>query len=359
MFIPASVPGSSKYGPNGLCNENIFSELDVPDTVKTSLADLGNFAVSKGTWSSYKTAKAWLAKCEACRGITFSWPMTVANVLVFVEWLVSVRKVKASTINVYLSGVRNAHIMKGLDPPVIRSEIVKLVLKGKHHKEISENATVDKVTRLPVTKAMLELLREEVKKLELVNADKLLVWAVMTLAWNGAFRINELLCKDETVFDPAFCLLAGEVVLTKNAAGNELLKVTVKCPKEDRKGKGAVIEVFEGRDQCCAVGAFKKWQKTAVLTRGSPLFRFKSGVPLTGRKLNSLLKCMLKDHICFSAGTVTAHSFRIGLASELAARGLSDDEIKQAGRWSSRVFEMYVKLPRVKRARVAKEICRL
>jgi hypothetical protein len=58
-------------------------------------------------------------------------------------------------------------------------------------------------------------------------------------------------------------------------------------------------------------------------------------------------------------GKFTTHSFRIGLASELARLGCTDEEIKEAGRWSSRAFESYIKLKRTKRGNAAQIIKKL
>lgn len=55
--------------------------------------------------------------------------MTIAKTLTFVDWLARVRKLKATTINSYLAGVRQLHVVRGLEPPLIRSGLVLLVLK--------------------------------------------------------------------------------------------------------------------------------------------------------------------------------------------------------------------------------------
>jgi hypothetical protein len=75
--------------------------------------------------------------------------------------------------------------------------------------------------------------------------------------------------------------------------------------------------------------------------------------------MNQYMGKLLGPYTDTDIGKFTTHSFRIGLATELARLGCSDEEIKQAGRWSSRVFERYVRLKRTKRAGVAKEIKKL
>ena len=42
----------------------------------------------------------------------------------------------------------------------------------------------------------------------------------------------------------------------------------------------------------------------------------------------------------------------------MAAIGYSDDDIKAVGRWSSRAFMEYIKLPRTQRAEIARKINR-
>ncbi len=49
----------------------------------------------------------------------------------------------------------------------------------------------------------------------------------------------------------------------------------------------------------------------------------------------------------------------IGIASMLGSAGFEDQEIMATGRWSSRVFERYLKLTRTKRAEVNKKIGKL
>jgi hypothetical protein len=58
-------------------------------------------------------------------------PVSEADTAIFVSWLIENRKVKAGTINGYLAGIRQMHVMKGVEPPQIRSSSRKLILKGK------------------------------------------------------------------------------------------------------------------------------------------------------------------------------------------------------------------------------------
>jgi hypothetical protein len=89
------------------------------------------------------------------------------------------------------------------------------------------------------------------------------------------------------------------------------------------------------------------------------MFRWENGANLTGAKLNSIMSKFLDPYTDKSIGSFNTHSFRIGLASMLGSLGFTDEEIKAAGRWSSRAFEAYMKLKRTKRAGVGRQICNI
>jgi hypothetical protein len=62
------------------------------------------------------------------------------------------------------------------------------------------------------------VLKERIRRWNTNRADKLMVWAVCTIAFAGAFRIHELLCRLESTFDPEFELLRSRFarVATRN-----------------------------------------------------------------------------------------------------------------------------------------------
>jgi hypothetical protein len=286
-------------------------------------------------------------------------PLSQDDIIEFIGWLIEERKVKAGTINSYLSGLRQLHILKGMEPPVMRSDLVKFLLKGKTNMDNIVSRTAEDSKRLPMTMNMMRLLKEEIRNWEVPIMQKLLFWSVATLAFHGAFRIHEILSKVESEFDPDFTLLT-ENVRSENrssVSGGKSIVVTLKCPKESKKGGAAVIvEIFETGGVLCPVKAFQKWESRAKPAAGFPLFREANGTPLTGVKLNKWLKDRLQTHVDYQKGKFTSHSFRSGLATTLGTLGYSTDDIKEAGRWSSNAYEVYMKLPRVKRAAVARKI---
>jgi len=108
------------------CAAELFQDLNLPEETARSLAALGNLGVSKTTWSTYRTAKVMLAKCETETRSDLSLPFNDRKTLIFVDWLVRVRNLRGATVNSYLSGVRQLHIVSNFDAPVIRTGLVKL-----------------------------------------------------------------------------------------------------------------------------------------------------------------------------------------------------------------------------------------
>jgi integrase len=325
---------------------------------RESLAELANFGIAKSTWSSYRTAERMLMKCQQETKTDFMLPISRDNVLVFIDWLVRVRNVRGSTINSYISGIRQLHISRGMEPPNIRDGFVNLVIKGKMNKDAVEKRSGSKRTRLPVTQNVMLLLKKLIRQWEKPIMEKLLIWCVCTLAFAGSFRIGEILCGREGQFDPDFTLLTEDVT-ERLSEGNRTLCVRLKCPKETKTAAPTIVDVFESKGQLCPVKAWSRWRERAKVQTGSPLFKLESGVPLTGRKLNNYLKILLEPYIDYNKGSITTHSFRAGIPSLLAAAGHETEDIKKVGRWSSNAVERYIKLERTKRASIAKKISEL
>jgi hypothetical protein len=315
--------------------------------------------VAKSTWSSYKSAKQMLLKCEKDTRNRMELPLKERDILIFIDYLARFRNLRGNTINCYLSGLRQLHVIAGLNPPVIRSGLVKLVLKGLTNRDNIASKTAHLSGRLPMTTNVMLLLKKLIQRLDLSAVDKALVWAVAAVAFAGAFRISEILCRTESTFDPDFDLLSNDVSFSTDKLGKVTAHFTLKCPKESKDSKVTTVDLFQNDGPLCPIAAIKLWTNGTIQKNNLPFFRFQDGTPLTGAKMNLLLDKTLGLYTDKSIGKFTTHSFRIGLASELGRLGYSDEQIKAAGRWSSRVFEAYIRLKRAKRSVVAKEISKM
>ena len=360
-FSPLARKGSTKYGNSGKCSETLFSGFKLSEGTMKVLTEAGNHGLARSTWSTYNTAERMLALCSSQRKKAMTFPLSEENLLEFVGWLMEVRKLKAGTINSYLSGIRQLHILKGMEPPQLRTSLVKFVLKGRKNLDNLEERKNETVKRLPITMAVMRLLKEKIRAWEATIMTKLLMWTVATIAFHGAFRIHELLCRTETEFDPDFALLTGDIKIKpgRDNKDDRILEIKIKCPKESKAGKAVILEIYETKGSLCPVKAFDRWESRTTKCIGLPLFREESGSILTGAKMNRWLKGRLEGHVDYTKGKFTSHSFRIGLATTMGTEGFCEADIKEAGRWSSNAYELYMKLPRVKRSSVAKAISKL
>jgi len=87
-------------------------------------------------------------------------------------------------VNNYLAGVRQAHITRGLEQPTLRSEMLNQVLKGQANQE-AVTTTTKRPGRAAMTVKLLKKLKLKIGQSHLEKTDKLLVWAVATLAFWG------------------------------------------------------------------------------------------------------------------------------------------------------------------------------
>jgi hypothetical protein len=337
----------------------MFSNSELPSEVAEALSIVGSYGLAKSTWSTYKTAERQLLQCQKETKAKMELPLSQSKILIFIDWLIRYRQVKSTTINSYLAGIRQLHIMKDIEPPNIRSAAVRMVLKGKKHIDGIQDRELTKPRRLPMTINLMKLLKAKIRTWDESNDMKLLTWTVCTAAFHGSFRIHEILTKESKTFDPDFTLLGQDVRLsegTVEAGGRRRLSFSLKSPKEDITGKTVIVDVYETFGATCPVKAFCKWAKQACIADRKPLFSSKSGKPLTGRVLNSNIKHLLEDHIDYGVGGVWSHSFRAGLPTLMAERGFAEEEIQVTGRWNSRAFEFYTKNPSTKREMISRRL---
>jgi len=337
-----------------------LDRLGLPRDVCQDLAHLGSHGLSKGTWSSYHTAVKMLETCCSEKRIPMSWPIEEKVILLFVHWLLKARRVGASTIEVYLAGIRAAHIVRGWPAPHIKSDLINLIVRGKKNIQAAEQRAQGDQGRQPVTPDILSLLKARLGTWDAPETDKRVVWAVATVCFHGAFRMGELLSKSERQFDPQYTLLEADVSTDPGytlGGCTGVVRFRIKSPKEDKKNRSLIVDVFGTGGNLCPVRAVQKWQAVKKVTcLDQPAFRLHSGAPLTPRKITAIMRERLRGYLGRAERYLSAHSFRIGLASMLASLGYSEEAIQAMGRWSSRAWLEYVRHPRTTRITVARTV---
>lgn len=350
------MAGVSKYGSDRMGQFQLH-QLDLPEEVKKDLSDAVSNSLAKSTWGSYKTAERLLATYCKENKIGFSLPVSHSVLLGFVHWLAYKKQLKAGTISSYLAGIKKLYVVNGIPEPNLRTDLVQMVLHGRKNIEAADRLRGNKQQRQPVTPDILLLLKNRLIHWQASTWDKVTSWTVATLLFHGALRGGELLSKSTEQFDPAFTLLRQDLklVVDKEKGGQAVLQVKLKAPKEDKDTKALIVDIFQSNTSICPVRAFAKWEKMSKGdSQDQPAFRLHTGIPLTPRRFNEILKERLSGYI--DDQKILAHSFRSGAASMMGCLGYSDKDVKAVGRWSSKAFETYIKLPRTKRIEVAKKL---
>jgi hypothetical protein len=351
MFSPAAKVGCVKYGEQGLKFGRKNTEVD--DQVWQELGKIAEHSLAKKTWNTYNTAERMLARFHKEKGMPLELPVSEKATLEFVHWLIFERNLSAASIGGYLAGVKKLHTVKGLPEPILRSSLVKMVLEGKKNLEASGGQKGDK--RQAVSPAVMGLLKIRIHQWNESMENKLMVWAVCSLLFHGAFRGAELLVRNSGTFDPDYSTLREDICMVIDGTEKRVVQVRVKAPKESKNGAGVIVDVFQTDSNICPVRAVGKWlTATEHMDGNQPAFRFTSGVPLTSAKLNNLLREWLGGVV----PGISTHSFRIGAASLMGRLGFADKDVKAIGRWGSRAFEGYMRLPRTKRKLVAEKLAK-
>ena len=111
-----------------------------------------------------------------------------------------------------------------------------------------------------------------------------------------------------------------------------------------RAGPPVTIHVAPQVSGSCPVRLVKAYMAHRKRTPG-PLFCLSDGKPVSYRKLGDWFQRLLIR--CNISGTFNLHSFRIGGATLASAKGLSNSQIQQLGRWRSNAFVGYLRMPNI------------
>ena len=162
---PTPRPGAAKYGwftenNFGLYNLNSFPGIgNLSTKMKEILISSANNNLAKQSWKTYKTVGNHVIKAQEATGVQMDFPMTQPMILAFIAYLMKERKIKANSINQYLSGLRTLHLKRGLEVPLLRPNIVNVIINGRGHYD-EEMARHDfNNRRLPVTMEILKMLK--------------------------------------------------------------------------------------------------------------------------------------------------------------------------------------------------------
>lgn len=125
---------------------------------------------------------------------------------------------------------------------------------------------------------------------------------------------------------------------------NKYLHLLVTFSKTDQTGKGTTLHIQSTGDLTCHYALVTKYLSFQSNTKGM-LFCHLGVSPVTKYQFTAVLtKAISAPNIDSTA--YNSHSFRIGASTDLALKGYSSDNIQTSGRWRSKCYKSYIRLPK-------------
>lgn len=247
--------------------------------------------------------------------IDLSFPWSNRQLLNFITCC-SMEGLKYTTVVAYISTVRREHRLAGFSFTADDGWSAML-LKGM------KTSTPVRDKRVAVTPRILWILKQRIKASDMSKYNKLMLWCIAVFMFFGAFRVNEILSScSRTFMDNT---LTGKNITWSDeddAPARSWISVALLAPKEKRQYETVKVELLGLEDPVfCPVTAWRKWRSRAdrvvPLDSDLPVFRFDSGMIVTGAWLNSKLQSLLRWDIDYTSHGVLTHSFRYTCLAEL------------------------------------------
>ena len=301
-----------------------------------------NASIAGSTWSKYKSALNVFTAFASTLGFIPIWPLESGIIRQFTIYCLSSKKLAPASVESYLSALRFFHLLKGLKPPpLLQDDLVKLFLRGARNISLPSPSHQK---RRAVTLPILLLLRKKITLSVWSNFLKTAFWALFSLAFFGSCRMGELVSISRTEFDSLSTLRLRDILDRSTS-----LLVHLKCPKSGKPGR-EFIDVFPfNHADLCPVLALRSHMsnfQAMNISPDLPIFLDDNGYLFTIDYVNQALKKLLESSFDFSIDSLSAHSFRAGIPSELqrSPELLSNQDVQGWGRWNSEAFQRYEKL---------------
>ena len=268
------------------------------------------------------------------------WVGDEAAMVFFVCYCAKVRNLAHATIKLYLAGIRNYCIVKGLEYPFNKTNFqpmlqLKLILRG-----IKKARTPSPIQRLPITAAIVDRLFYFLNGKMFDQYTDALMRAAIAVAYFGFLRCGEFTTINN-IFDPQTNICLGDVTMHINEAC-----LVLKASKTDPFRLGVSVSYFKVNCSFCPIEALRNFLGLRIRFANSPytpLFLFENYSHLTRLTFLDLLHrtCKIAG---LNSNQFKGHSFRIGAATSAASKGIQDHMIQCLGRWRSDAYKTYVRV---------------
>lgn len=236
-----------------------------------------------------------------------------------------------STITTYMSGISFYHKLRDLKDPTALF-IVKKLLEGCRRIRPRQDV------RAPITEEILNKICIMLPDICYSFYETCLLKAACLTAYYGLLRVSEIVFTCQIQADRP--LQPADVQVVESSLA---LIISIRVSKTNQAGAPTVLRIpASSNPTLCCVRAVQHY----LCIRPSYsryFFCHVNGAPLTKSQFSGILTKAIRA-IGLPTQLYSSHSFRIGRATDLAAKGVSSDIIKKLGRWRSDTVERYIRL---------------
>ena len=231
-----------------------------------------------------------------------------------------------ATIASLSSAIAYVHKITGHRDPTNTQAIRKLIVSAQ-----KKAPSID--VRCPINSFILKNLVSDLSSF-CQNYDKIMLEALFLTLFHGFFRVGELVARTKAQSHKVVQL--ADLSFDLRSSKPHWCRILL-CHAKNAK-PGEIFHVsLSSRANLCPVTSLH----TFVKLRGShegPLFAYPGGEGLLRAQFTKFLNLSLQK-IGLEPSRYKGHSFRIGAATEAAAAGKTDADIRSLGRWRSDAFK--------------------
>ncbi len=290
-------------------------------------------AVSPRTLQTYVTAWKCFKSFHLSQNIPFP-EFSLLSITSFISFLNSIKSLQVSSIKSYISGIQFFHkLLYGAPSPEINNSQTALLIRG-----IQRSRPTRPDSRLPITLDILTKCIHALRTCYQPPSTARTLDTMFILAF-GFLRCAELTASSK--FDPAINPTISDLTILDS----ETISFLIKQSKTDQVKKGHFVYIFNLSSPIQPYQAVREYlhlRISQVKSPLKPLFLVHAGNPVSRTWFQKQLKSVLLS-AGISAANFSSHYFRIGAAMSAAQKGLTKHQIQTLGRWSSEVFQSYIR----------------
>ena len=298
-----------------------------PQTGKYSAAKILDAALATSSRKSYSKALKTVYTFLRESGRT-TFPTNPSDL---VEYIVHAcnKGIASSSITSQMSALAYVHKMAGVPDPTQTFLIRKMLIGARNLNPSSD-------IRLPFQDDTMAKMVSSLQHISLSGYNRTLLHAMYTLPYSAFLRLGEMRRSNHN-------LQAKDLSMIFKKDNIRAITLTFRSSKHSKAERPITIRIPPRTDSICPVAAMRSY----ITTRGSesgPLFAFRDQSPVSRTFFTTNLNHSLR-WAGLDPEKYKGHSFRIGAATSAALNGVSDAQIEAMGRWKSKAYKRYIRIP--------------